>query len=216
MKTLLACTLAALSLVATPAAAATIVDTGPGNPAPSAVVGPTLATFGQFQLTEEVLIKGLEFYGNVPVGGTATFGIWADNNGSPFFNIFAEQVELPTTTTAGWYGDISLNNGDGYTLFAGTYWISFYNGGGAMTANHFGGAPNGLDKEFQFTPLPIASFVPIDSVDLAWRITGDVATQAAPVPEPSTWAMLLLGFGAAGFMLRRSRRGAGTIIGQIA
>ena len=29
---------------------------------------------------------------------------------------------------------------------------------------------------------------------------------AAPVPEPSTWAMLLLGFGAVGFAMRRNRR----------
>jgi hypothetical protein len=27
-----------------------------------------------------------------------------------------------------------------------------------------------------------------------------------PVPEPATWAMMLLGFGAAGFLMRRSRR----------
>jgi hypothetical protein len=29
---------------------------------------------------------------------------------------------------------------------------------------------------------------------------------AAPVPEPATWGMMLLGFGVAGFALRRSRR----------
>jgi PEP-CTERM motif len=30
----------------------------------------------------------------------------------------------------------------------------------------------------------------------------------APVPEPATWAMMLLGFGAVGFAMRRSRRPA--------
>jgi hypothetical protein len=37
------------------------------------------------------------------------------------------------------------------------------------------------------------------------RITYDVAGAGA-VPEPATWAMMLLGFGAAGTALRRSRR----------
>jgi hypothetical protein len=30
-------------------------------------------------------------------------------------------------------------------------------------------------------------------------------TVSPAVPEPATWAMMLLGFGAAGFMLRRRR-----------
>ena len=39
--------------------------------------------------------------------------------------------------------------------------------------------------------------------------------QAAAVPEPATWGMMLLGFGAAGFALRRSRRRRGELL-QIA
>jgi hypothetical protein len=35
------------------------------------------------------------------------------------------------------------------------------------------------------------------------------------VPEASTWAMMLFGFGAAGFALRRSRRGRADLL-QIA
>jgi hypothetical protein len=35
---------------------------------------------------------------------------------------------------------------------------------------------------------------------------GNVAFQAAAVPEPAPWAMMLLGFGAIGFQLRRRRR----------
>jgi hypothetical protein len=32
--------------------------------------------------------------------------------------------------------------------------------------------------------------------------------QVAPVPEPGTWAMMLLGFGAMGLVIRRRRRPA--------
>ena len=34
---------------------------------------------------------------------------------------------------------------------------------------------------------------------------GNVAFQAGSVPEPGTWAMMLLGFGAIGWQLRRRR-----------
>ena len=36
----------------------------------------------------------------------------------------------------------------------------------------------------------------------------NVAFGAAAVPEPGTWAMMLLGFGAVGFSMRRRRRPA--------
>ena len=37
---------------------------------------------------------------------------------------------------------------------------------------------------------------------------GELRAVLVPIPEPSTWAMLLLGFGAVGIVLRRSRRPA--------
>ncbi|HKP33397.1 MAG TPA: FxDxF family PEP-CTERM protein [Sphingomicrobium sp.] len=36
--------------------------------------------------------------------------------------------------------------------------------------------------------------------------SGTLNVQTAPVPEPATWAMMLLGFGATGLMIRRRRR----------
>jgi hypothetical protein len=38
--------------------------------------------------------------------------------------------------------------------------------------------------------------------------SGTINVQVAPVPEPGTWAMMLLGFGAIGLMIRRRRRPA--------
>lgn len=35
---------------------------------------------------------------------------------------------------------------------------------------------------------------------------GEIRAQLSPVPEPSTWAMLLLGFAAVGLAIRRARR----------
>jgi hypothetical protein len=40
----------------------------------------------------------------------------------------------------------------------------------------------------------------------AGALTGNVTIMAAPVPEAATWAMMILGFGAMGMMIRRRRR----------
>lgn len=44
------------------------------------------------------------------------------------------------------------------------------------------------------------------NIDLAYRVTID--TSLAPIPEPATWALMIVGFGAAGHALRRRPRAA--------
>jgi hypothetical protein len=48
--------------------------------------------------------------------------------------------------------------------------------------------------------------------DFAFRIGAQDAPTAA-VPEPSSWTMMIIGFGAAGSMIRRSQRRARSIVG---
>ncbi len=40
---------------------------------------------------------------------------------------------------------------------------------------------------------------------------GEISAQLHAVPEPSTWAMMLLGFGGIGLAMRRSRRNMGLV-----
>ena len=47
------------------------------------------------------------------------------------------------------------------------------------------------------------------SVQLNRAGWSNVVTTPGPVPEPGTWAMMLMGFGAAGYAIRRRRRSAG-------
>lgn len=42
--------------------------------------------------------------------------------------------------------------------------------------------------------------------DEHWGVSDIVVTQTGAVPEPATWGLMLMGFGALGAMLRRSRR----------
>lgn len=53
------------------------------------------------------------------------------------------------------------------------------------------------------------------NADPAASLSGNVTVRAVPaVPEPGTWAMMLLGFGATGLMMRRRNRR--TVLAQVA
>jgi PEP-CTERM motif len=61
-------------------------------------------------------------------------------------------------------------------------------------------APGSHTLEFDFSPYGLIS---VDSFSLE-------SVGAGGVPEPATWAMFLIGFGATGFVLRRAKRSAVT------
>ena len=58
-------------------------------------------------------------------------------------------------------------------------------------------------RSISFDAAGSTGFTDIRQVRITPAIGGDVTT---PLPEPATWAMMLLGFGAAGISMRRSRR----------
>lgn len=60
-----------------------------------------------------------------------------------------------------------------------------------------------------FTQEVYANCARTGNCDLNFRVTG--TTAAGAVPEPATWAMMLAGFGALGFALRRRPRQAARI-----
>ena len=82
-------------------------------------------------------------------------------------------------------------------------------GGGSFTGN--------LDIAFGSLPDTLTLTQPI----VRFQSTGsngtgsDIGTAVPGVPEPATWAMMLVGFGAAGLSMRRSRRKK-TLLPQIA
>ena len=70
-----------------------------------------------------------------------------------------------------------------------------------MAYSNFANGPN-LSNGFQNT----GSFGG-RSQSWAFDVLGvDTATQVGAVPEPGTWAMMLMGFGATGFAMRRRKK----------
>jgi hypothetical protein len=200
--------LACALLAAAPLEAATIVDTGPGQLTPSQALPVQSYTFGQFTIGKNSYITSVEFFGAASTGGTGRLVI-VDNQmnkpGTQF--LFDDDVRVAASNAGAWHGitSIGLNDGKGAYLSAGTYWVGLFNNG-LFPLTHFGGAATPLGREvFREVGLPDVS---IDSLNLAWRINGTEAldTPVSNVPEPASWAMMLLGFGAIGVALRRRRR----------
>ena len=74
--------------------------------------------------------------------------------------------------------------------------------GDVILGVHFGNAGTGLGDRTIFYRFNFTS--PTTSIALNTQGFSDaILIRVAPVPEPATWAMMLVGFGAIGFALRR-------------
>jgi len=88
-----------------------------------------------------------------------------------------------------WFSDPALNGGNGNHVYSTT----------ASAGEAFAGSPAGTYVAFEDLIFPGSDFNYFDNTF--------VFTVAA-VPEPSTWAMMILGFASVGYMAYRRRRAA--------
>jgi len=65
--------------------------------------------------------------------------------------------------------------------------------------------PNGNGAILLATGQHTLTYTVANTSDVLGTYAGNFNFAVAPVPEPATWAMMLLGFGAMGFSLRRRR-----------
>ena len=192
MRTAFAATAAAFTLLSGPAAAAVIVDTGF---MPPFTVG-LLVSDGQyvaarFGLTQRTRVTGVEGYlAEGAPDETLTFAIREDL-GLPGAELFSTVAVAPDAE--GWQGPHGL----AWDLAAGAYWLAFEVRDRQTFVGALGLTAGGLPMATGLPPIAPWSRVEFDAA--AVRVFGEA------IPEPATWALMIMGFGAVGVALRRAR-----------
>ncbi|MBN8808012.1 MAG: PEP-CTERM sorting domain-containing protein [Sphingomonas sp.] len=182
-----------MGALATPASASTIVNTGAGpNVNGGYVVSSGQWLGGKFQVGAATTITDVLGW-ITSFSGSYTASIYSDSNGLPNASLYSANFTPSNTSQPAWYGV----SGQAWNVAAGTYWAVFSagTGNGAMPI----GVANPLSAYAGWHSGQ--GFYDAGNLNIGFQILGD-ATVAA-VPEPAIWAMMMLGFGAMGYTLRR-------------
>jgi PEP-CTERM motif-containing protein len=198
------------------ARAAILIDQSPvvvgGNPnATFTNTAPGQNFLVQFALTQAAQITGFDIFSflSVPSGASGTLKLRTDVGGSPSLtNLFSvslpisvDHVGIPTSLPNEERLHIALLTPQ--SLAAGTYWMGL-----SGTSSDFGWSNQATGPTTPTDQRQLAgdvvTFTP-NIQDLPFQVEG---TFLAAVPEPSTWAMMILGFAGIGAMTYRRRKSA--------
>lgn len=113
-------------------------------------------------------------------------------------DVFTATTELLTPATTGFYGPLSSN----FVRLGKTGASGDKTGSVVFDLSQFAGQTVNLRFQYQSDYFAPGDGVLIDNL----TVTG--TKLASAVPEPATWAMMILGFGMAGAALRRRRTAA--------
>lgn len=170
-----------------PAAAGVIVDTG--TPAGGIIwtLAPIQSLAGHFNVATGTTITQIEgfFWGS----GTVTATLYSDGSVPDASNALFSTTFSSLTSDA-WAGASGLN----WTVGAGNYWLGFDSNNDMGMRN---GAPSPVDA-YAYTAQ--GNWNRFDDLDIGIRVFDGA------IPEPGTWALLLLGFGAIGAGMRAHKR----------
>lgn len=201
----------ALSFCATATAALSqpyVVDTGAGTASSGLFLDgdPQILDWtqswhaGLFTLQQTTVITGIEAWMSVSTAGAMTTAIYSAADGLPRATpaLFSATYNLSSGST-NWYGVSGLS----WTLAAGSYWL---NEEPAHSSTFSGalwmGPPSPLTHYWESVRGDTWEYDPAGRQGLdqwALRITGTA------VPEPSTWALMILGLAGVGAALRSGR-----------
>jgi PEP-CTERM motif-containing protein len=152
--------------------------------------------------------------------GTTTVGMNSQNSSTPLTFTLTSQTSKPFNFESIDIGSLEAHNSQFYNAIA-TKWVFVGTlAGGGTVSQTITSDPNNiltysLSSTFQdLTSVSITAELPVMGISISNGAGVDanfdniVATQysvAPPVPEPSTWAMMLLGFAGVGFMAYRRK-----------
>lgn len=197
--------------IGSPAAASVVFSNGtPNGQGGQIVTGEVNAD--DFTLTNAILITGAGIYvgkrqvGDSPASDPFVYYIWADASGAPGALLTFGSVVPASVTDTGisWSAVtprdaflITFNLTSPFAAAAGTtYWFGISD---PTTGSDGIWALSNSQGNSQFSPNG-ADFWQASQGETAFYLEGG----SAGVPEPSSWAMMLLGFGAIGIGLRRN------------
>ena len=168
---------------------------------------PNTTTYGEIftaPITGELISFTLHLNGTVGnlIGGV---GVW---NGGGVSSVIYTSPQTASATTNTFAPNISVVSGVEYVAFLSVDGVS--GASGTTTMPTAGNGVVGIDG-FAFNNTSAGSTYANNTWDGNFPAANALfsATFTTSVPEPSTWAMLLLGFAAIGFMAyRRSHKGA--------
>lgn len=203
LKASVAAVVAAHALCCAQAQAATLVDTGAGNGGRVGDVryGSTMIEkiYGQITLANASRIDTIQGYID-SYAGSLGVSLRSDLNGKPGDVLNVQGKSYSTAfnliDSESWQGAANL----GWQVAAGTYWISFENTNmSPFTAPYMQlyAADRPLAKYAEYSRGKIWP----SNQGFGFRVFGDVSA----VPEPATWALMIVGFGAIGVAMRRRR-----------
>ncbi|MCU6452863.1 PEPxxWA-CTERM sorting domain-containing protein [Sphingomonas sp. A2-49] len=193
------------------ASADVIVDTGASSSGTQWSFGSFQYFAGEFAVSKAYQIDSVSGYFSNSYGetGTVTAQLFSDGGNVPGALLFSKSFSLAAGAADNWYGVSNLD----WNVTAGSYWLSFAPDAN-ISGNWRGGAPSPLAEYAQHTSSSFenrgANF--FDYLKVGLRVSGTVAAAPSAVPEPATWAMMILGMGAVGFAMRRRQKTVTTTV----
>ena len=199
--------------VATPAGAVTLQLCSGGA---SCVSGTTNVNLGSFNAPGALTVTGNVGIGGPQVNFTSTDGLLETNTGAATIFTAAgtnlDQLTFTLVTGAFTSAEFNLEQGDpkAFDIIlsvsgGGTKTISIANANGSNVFDIIGG-PGETFTSASFVSTGQGGFADFKQLRLV------LANGTPPVPEPATWALMLLGFGGVGMAMRRSRRNSRTLM----
>ena len=212
---------AAIGIAATPAQAATFISCGGASSCITGTVNVLLDTGSPRGGPGQTVGTGTVSGAQVQFTTTETAGLSLDASGQAvigavdgILNNLTWQL-VTGSFTAAEFNLVDIDNQD----FNVT--LTRLGAGGTLSTQSFLATANGANRfGIQAEAGEVITGVTISSpgtpgFDSLRQLRITVAQVTAPVPEPATWAMMLLGFGGIGMAMRRSRKSNGRLL-QIA